>query len=123
MPILPISLFPECQSLPEKWFRLCVFVLLHQILAEQFARIGLVRFLVAAGGPIALERALPDLLRARSIRLALDVSHPYATNIRRGTAIPHPRHWVALADLACSKSGRVGNLKSKRKAKPEEHIG
>jgi hypothetical protein len=36
----------------------------------------------------------------KAIRLALDVSHPYATNIRRGTAIPHPRHWVALATLA-----------------------
>jgi hypothetical protein len=43
---------------------------------------------------------LPRLseLTVKAIRLALDVSHPYATNIRRGTSIPHPRHWVKLAD-------------------------
>jgi len=35
----------------------------------------------------------------KAIRLALDVSHPYATNIRRGTSIPHARHWVKLAEL------------------------
>jgi len=45
---------------------------------------------------------LPRLskLPVKAIRLALDVSHPYATNIRRGTAIPHPRHWAKLANLA-----------------------
>jgi CRISPR-associated endonuclease Cas1 len=45
---------------------------------------------------------LPRLskLTVKTIRVALDVSHPYATNIRRGTAMPHPRHWVALAKLA-----------------------
>src|SRR5215469_3295713 len=45
---------------------------------------------------------LPHLSKftVKAIRLALHVSHPYATNIRRGTAIPHPRHWVALAKLA-----------------------
>jgi CRISPR-associated endonuclease Cas1 len=45
---------------------------------------------------------LPRLskLTVKAIRLALDVSHPYATNIRRGTSIPHPRHWVNLASLA-----------------------
>ena len=36
----------------------------------------------------------------KAIRLALHVSHPYATNIRRGTVIPHPRHWMKLASLA-----------------------
>jgi hypothetical protein len=43
---------------------------------------------------------LPRLSKftVKAIRLALDVSHPYATNIRRGT-IPHPRHWVKLAEL------------------------
>jgi hypothetical protein len=30
---------------------------------------------------------------------ALDVSEPYATNIRAGRCIPHPRHWPALAKL------------------------
>jgi hypothetical protein len=35
----------------------------------------------------------------KSIRLTLGVSHPYATLIRRGMTIPHPRHWLPLADL------------------------
>lgn len=35
----------------------------------------------------------------KKIRIALDVSHPYATLIKRGDKIPHPRHWVALAKL------------------------
>jgi hypothetical protein len=34
------------------------------------------------------------------IRLAIDVSHPYATLIKRGERIPHPRHWLTLAKLA-----------------------
>jgi len=35
----------------------------------------------------------------KKIRLAIDVSHPYATLIRRGVSIPHPRHWMPLAEL------------------------
>lgn len=35
----------------------------------------------------------------KKIRVAIDVSHPYATLIKRGLKIPHPRHWVALAKL------------------------
>jgi CRISPR-associated endonuclease Cas1 len=35
----------------------------------------------------------------KSIRLTLGVSHPYATLIRRGTTIPHRRHWLPLAEL------------------------
>jgi hypothetical protein len=44
---------------------------------------------------------LPQLtsFTVKAIRLALDVSHPYATLIRRGISIPHPRHWGALARL------------------------
>jgi hypothetical protein len=44
---------------------------------------------------------LPQLARftVKKIRLALNVSHPYATLIRRGSTIPHPRHWVPLAEL------------------------
>lgn len=44
---------------------------------------------------------LPKLsgLRVKKLRLALDVSHPYASMIRKGDRIPHPRHWVALAGL------------------------
>lgn len=35
----------------------------------------------------------------KSIRVKLAVSHPYATLIKRGVSIPHPRHWLALAEL------------------------
>ena len=47
------------------------------------------------------SRILPRLSKftVKAIRFALGVSHPYATNIRRGTAIPHARHWVPLAKL------------------------
>jgi CRISPR-associated endonuclease Cas1 len=34
-----------------------------------------------------------------AIATALGVSDPYATDIRRGRRIPHPRHWLALAQL------------------------
>ena len=45
---------------------------------------------------------LPRLSKftVKKIRLATDVSHPYATLIRRGVSIPHPRHWMLLAELA-----------------------
>ena len=39
-------------------------------------------------------------LTVRAISSTLGVSHPYATLIRRGVSIPHPRHWLPLADLA-----------------------
>jgi CRISPR-associated endonuclease Cas1 len=35
-----------------------------------------------------------------AIATALGVSEPYATGIRRGRRIPHPRHWQTLARLA-----------------------
>ena len=40
------------------------------------------------------SKILPHLsnFTVKTIRLALDVSQPYATNIRRGTGIPHTRH-------------------------------
>jgi hypothetical protein len=44
---------------------------------------------------------LPRLSKftVKKICLAIDVSHPYATLIRRGVSIPHPRHWLPLAEL------------------------
>jgi len=47
------------------------------------------------------SKILPRLpkLTVKAIRLALDVSHPYATLVKRGLKIPHPRHWTTLADL------------------------
>ena len=50
------------------------------------------------------DSATPFQAHSQAIRLALDVSHPYETNIRRGTSIPHPRHWLSLAGLACVPS-------------------
>jgi CRISPR-associated endonuclease Cas1 len=48
------------------------------------------------------QEILPLLSKftVKSIRLKLGVSHPYATLIRRGMSIPHPRHWLPLAELA-----------------------
>ena len=47
------------------------------------------------------RQILPRLsaLTVKSIRTAIDVSHPYATLIKRGDKIPHPRHWIRLASL------------------------
>jgi hypothetical protein len=40
----------------------------------------------------------------RVICTKLGVSHPYATLIKRGDKIPHPRHWLTLSDLTgCSR--------------------
>jgi hypothetical protein len=35
----------------------------------------------------------------KTLRFAVDVSHPYATLVKRGLKIPHPRHWMPLAAL------------------------
>jgi hypothetical protein len=35
-----------------------------------------------------------------NIATALEVSYPYASRIRSGRYLPHPRHWQALAQLA-----------------------
>ncbi|HVB57067.1 MAG TPA: hypothetical protein VNE63_11645, partial [Candidatus Acidoferrales bacterium] len=34
-----------------------------------------------------------------AITSALGISKPYATDIRAGKRVPHPRHWLALAQL------------------------
>jgi CRISPR-associated endonuclease Cas1 len=43
----------------------------------------------------------PLLSRIEVPRIAesINVSHPYATSIRRGDRLPHPRHWQNLANL------------------------
>jgi CRISPR-associated endonuclease Cas1 len=38
-----------------------------------------------------------------AIATALGVSEPYATDIRKGQRLPHPRHWLALARLVLGK--------------------
>jgi hypothetical protein len=45
-----------------------------------------------------IEPLLANLTVA-SIASAIDVSRFYAGEIRRGNRIPHPRHWVRLAEL------------------------
>jgi CRISPR-associated protein Cas1 len=48
------------------------------------------------------REVLPRLstFTVKKIRTAIDVSHPYATIIKRGLKIPHPRHWLILARAA-----------------------
>jgi hypothetical protein len=48
------------------------------------------------------RKILPRLANftVKSIRAEIDVSHPYATLIKHGLKIPHPRHWLALANFA-----------------------
>jgi hypothetical protein len=48
------------------------------------------------------EKILPRLsgITVPTIVSALAVSEHYATSIRSGRCIPHPRHWLALARLA-----------------------
>jgi hypothetical protein len=49
-----------------------------------------------------LQKIQPELRRVkvREIAEAMQVSHPYASDIRSGRRRPHPRHWVALGQLA-----------------------
>jgi CRISPR-associated endonuclease Cas1 len=53
------------------------------------------------------EKIQPRLAAITVSRIlsALDVSEPYATNIRAGRCVPHPRHWQKLArlvDVSCN---------------------
>jgi CRISPR-associated protein Cas1 len=41
----------------------------------------------------------------QTIRMALGICKGYATNIRSGKRVPHPRHWMELARLARIHSG------------------
>ncbi len=52
-----------------------------------------------------VQKVQPQLkrLRVREIAHAMQVSQAYAAFIRSGRRIPHPRHWLALAQL-------VGNV-------------
>ena len=47
------------------------------------------------------EKIQPKLatVTIRSIMEALQVSKPYAADIRSGKRVPHPRHWETLAKL------------------------
>ena len=46
-----------------------------------------------------------------AISSELGVSLPYATDIRRGGRIPHPRHWLTLAGLVgVSQNETIGGF-------------
>lgn len=47
------------------------------------------------------ERIQPKLvpLTVPAIARVLGVSKPYATDVRAGKRVPHPRHWMKLANL------------------------
>ena len=50
------------------------------------------------------ERYKPEqivtILRQIEVAVANGVSLPYAADIRAGRRLPHPRHWIKLAQLA-----------------------
>ena len=50
---------------------------------------------------VYVEKIQPRLgeLKVSAIRAALGISKSYATNIRHGKRLPHPRHWQTLAQL------------------------
>jgi CRISPR-associated endonuclease Cas1 len=52
-----------------------------------------------------LNKIRPRLgtIQVPMIQTALSVSEPYALGIRRGRYIPHPRHWIKLAQLVGAK--------------------
>jgi CRISPR-associated endonuclease Cas1 len=53
------------------------------------------------------EKVLPRLpeVTVRKIASVLAVSIPYASGIRSGKRVPHPRHWLALSRIVCVSRG------------------
>jgi len=45
-----------------------------------------------------------------AIATALGVSWVYASDIRSGGKLPHPRHWVRLAELVGASSGPTSRM-------------
>jgi hypothetical protein len=45
-------------------------------------------------------------IKVQDIRMALTVSVLYASKVRRGIMVPHPRHWAKLAELAGYSPGK-----------------
>jgi hypothetical protein len=47
------------------------------------------------------EKIVPRFseIQVPALAAVLMVPEPYATAIKRGTRIPHPRHWLALASV------------------------
>ena len=65
------------------------------------------------------ERVQPHLPKVQvpKIMSAISVSEPYALRIRAGRCVPHPRHWLKLANLAEVDEG------STKRAKMAKHNG
>jgi hypothetical protein len=59
---------------------------------------------------VYLQQIQPRLAKLTAARLsaALQVSKPYAFDIRAGRRCPHQRHWVALATLVGVSAKKVG---------------
>jgi CRISPR-associated endonuclease Cas1 len=57
---------------------------------------------------VYMSQVLPRLARVTraAIRSAIGVSEGYATEVRRGTRVPHVRHWVKLAKLVGASSNK-----------------
>ncbi len=60
------------------------------------------------------EKIQPKLatFTVSSIASALGISKPYATDIRAGKRVPHPRHWLALHNSLSSVLGNGGTTTS-----------
>jgi CRISPR-associated protein Cas1 len=54
------------------------------------------------------SRVRPRLMEisAGAIAKALDVTWAYASNVRKGKQIPHPRHWLKLAEMVGYSAGK-----------------
>jgi CRISPR-associated endonuclease Cas1 len=57
------------------------------------------------------EKIQPALagITVPAIANALGISEPYATNIRKGKRVPHPRHWQILAKLVLNEQSNDGS--------------
>jgi len=55
-----------------------------------------------------VEQIMPRLgaVKVQDIRMALTVSVPYASKVRRGITLPHPRHWPKLAEMVGYSAGK-----------------
>lgn len=61
------------------------------------------------------ERIQPNLtgVTIPALMKTLDVSKPYATDIRAGRRTPHPRHWLTLAELIGIRKPKLSHGDSK----------
>jgi len=58
----------------------------------------------------------------KAVASALGSSIPYASAIRAGRRIPHPRHWQALCRLEYFRYGVISNTTPLPKAPPPDVV-